>query len=98
MAVLLDHDRDHELDVPEGDELEALAMAADPDAELAADAVPWTGGDVERADLLPDWYMPAPVAGARSPWQRVMGLAFVGALVLINVSGLCVTYGVVELA
>ena len=46
----------------------------------------------------PAWYMPAPVAGARSPWQRVVGLAFVGALVLINVSGLCVTYGVIELA
>lgn len=97
MAVLLDHDGG-EVDVLQGEELDAAALAADPDVELDADAVPWTDGGADRADLLPDWYMPAPVAGARTPLQRVVGLGFVGALLLVNLSGLCVTYGVLELA
>lgn len=95
MPALLDHEQD--LQVTD-DELEAAALAADPDLELDADAVAWDGGGEEKADLLPSWYMPAPQGGARTPWQRVMGLTFVGALILINVSGLCVTYGVLELA
>jgi len=41
------------------EELTLLAMAADPDAELGADAVPLRpeGGFPE---LLPSWYMPVP--------------------------------------
>jgi hypothetical protein len=81
------------------EELEAAALAADPGLELDADAVAWdAGGGEERAELLPSWYMPAPQGAARTPWQRAVGLTFVGALLLINVSGLCVTYGVLELA
>jgi len=84
-------------------ELEALALAADPDQPLAPDARPWSGagdrdgdGD-EQADLLPHWYMPpavAPVRGAR----RLVGLAVVGAILGINAFGFCITYGVLEVA
>jgi hypothetical protein len=95
MTALLEDPRDT---VFTDEELEAAALAADPDLELDADAVPWGGGVEEKADLLPSWYMPAPQGAARTPWQRAMGLTFVGALLLINVSGLCVTYGVLELA
>ena len=50
------------------EELEAEALAADPDAPVADDAVPWAtavGGADD--DLLPDWYMPAPDGGATAP-------------------------------
>ena len=76
--------------------LEALA-AGDPDQAIPADAVPFSataGGDA-GADgvLLPAWYMPAPGATSRRRSHRVMAWAFIGSLVAINVSGLCITYG-----
>jgi hypothetical protein len=78
--------------------LEALALAADPEQGVEPDAVPWSGLEGDGAELLPSWYMPAPATGARSTWQRVLGWSFVVALLAVNVSGLCVTYGVLELA
>jgi hypothetical protein len=80
-------------------ELAELALAADPDQPLAADAQPWPGAgvDADGTALLPDWYMPpavAPVRGAR----RLVGLAVVGAILGINAFGFCITYGVLEVA
>lgn len=77
------------------DELCALALAADPDVLIADDAVPFAevvGTDADGP--LPAWYMPA-AAGGRllSGWRRVPPLMVVGSLMVINASGLCITYG-----
>jgi hypothetical protein len=84
-----------ELDQPDEDELAALAMAADPDAPLDADAVD-LGLLLARdgLDLLPSWYMPAPSGGRRlCGWRRWVGLVIVASFILINAYGLCSTYG-----
>lgn len=77
------------------DELEALALAADPDTAVAADAVClWDLAGWGRGELLPSWYMPAPIPGRAAPrWQRwVIGL-IVASFLLIDGYGLCSTYG-----
>jgi hypothetical protein len=83
------------------EELTALALAADPDQVVPDDAVPFRV-DLDRDDssLLPDWYMPAPDAGAiaRPGWRRRVGVGLVATFVLINAAGLCSTYGSVVLA
>jgi hypothetical protein len=77
------------------EELSALALAADPDVEVDADAVSlWelTGGPADGP--LPDWYMPA-AAGGRllSGWRRIPVGLVIAALLVINCYGLCNTYG-----
>lgn len=83
------------------EELTALALAAAVDTPVAADAVPFTpDGPGASPVLLPDWYMPVP-SGSRPPlrgWRRVAVFAVIAAFVVINLSGLCSTYGLVELA
>ena len=77
------------------EELTALALAADPDAPLDADAVPLSAITGEPTDgPLPSWYMPA-AAGGRllTGWKRVPPLAIVASLLVINGCGLCITYG-----
>ncbi len=78
------------------DELSALALAADPDAPVGADAVSlWDLAGWNREELLPAWYMPAPLRSSSTRWQRwVIGLV-VASFVLINGHGLCSTYGYV---
>lgn len=79
-------------------ELTELALAADPDAAVAADAVPLHElmGTAE-GDLLPGWYMPAPMATTRllQGWRRRVVLLIVASFLLINAYGLCSTYGYV---
>jgi hypothetical protein len=83
------------------DELTDLALAADPDGELSGDAVNlWDLLASEHDEIatprLPEWYMPAPRAGARPPrkrWHRWVAAAVIASFVLINVLGLCITYG-----
>ena len=85
------------------DELTAEALAADPDAIVPGDAVSlWElTGDGSR-DVLPSWYMPAPMrAPAWHGWRRVLlrwnvGL-IIAAFVTINAAGLCNTYGQLHL-
>jgi hypothetical protein len=81
------------------DELTELALAADPDAGVAADAVPLDEflGDSGAGELLPDWYMPAPAGAARllQGWRRRVVLLIVASFVLLNAYGLCSTYGYV---
>ena len=84
------------------DELTALALAADPDAPIPPDAVPFgvaTGADLLPA-LLPAWYMPAPQlsASTRTPRRVIAVGAIVVSLVVLNGVGLCVTYGVSKIA
>ena len=75
------------------DELTAQALAADPDAPLAADAVPFLGDGSAGGALLPSWYMPVPATFPRRPHHRVAALAVIGSFLVINGLGLCITYG-----
>ena len=75
------------------EELTSLALAADPDAPIPADAVPFDTTEGLAVDLLPSWYMPAPSL-RRSRKRTVVFAGIVFALLIIDVMGLCVTYGV----
>ena len=84
------------------EELTELALAADPDAPVDADAVSLFDavsaegeGDGGRGGLLPGWYMPA-VAGGLRPlhgWKRRVVWLIIASFLLINAYGLCSTYG-----
>lgn len=83
------------------DELAELALAADPDGPIDADAVPVSvflgrvAPIVAGLGALPQWYMP-PASGAHaSRWRTVLVLAIVVALIAIDAWGLCSTYGAV---
>jgi hypothetical protein len=85
------------------DELTAEALAADPDAVVPRGAVSlWELTDTGPRDVLPSWYMPAPMrAPAVRGWRRVLlrwnvGL-IIAAFVTINAAGLCNTYGQLHL-
>lgn len=80
------------------DELTALALAADPDAPFDDDAVPMVFGDAARNGPLPAWYMPPATAVGVSRRRRVVIAVLVGAFAVVNGAGLCVTYGVPEIA
>jgi hypothetical protein len=71
------------------DELERLALAADP--TLSADAVADTR--VLSQGDLPQFYMPAAMAGPTSAWRRPMAIGLVCAFVFIEAAGFCTTYG-----
>jgi len=82
------------------DELTELALAADPDVAIAADAVPLqellaAGASSGSDELLPGWYMPPPMGSGRllHGWRRRIVLLIVASFVLINAYGLCSTYG-----
>jgi hypothetical protein len=87
-----------DVDLIDPAELERLALAADPNAEIPGDAVPFLADSAEGVDLLPEWYMPAPQNLRRTPARMFGAAAFVGALVIVNGAGLCVTYGLPEIA
>ena len=75
------------------DELTALALAADPNAPIDHDAVPFVSTDDLGPSLLPEWYMPAPSLRRSTPRTVVLASVAV-ALFVINVGGVCVTYGI----
>jgi hypothetical protein len=61
-----------------------------------AQPVPWAA---EPADgLLPAWYMPPARARVRTRGRRGVIATIVLALVVVNSVGLCVTYGLAEIA
>ena len=78
------------------DELEALALAADPEQPLDPDAVPMAPAQ-GMSSQLPEWYMP-PTSSVRGKARRVLLGALVVVLVVISGAGLCVTYGLPEIA
>ena len=82
------------------EELTAFALAADPDQAIDDDAVPLSAYQGEFGDLLPDWYMPAPVSGGGSRGRRrrdaVIASVVIFSLLFINALGLCITYGRLE--
>jgi hypothetical protein len=75
------------------DELTAQALAADPDQPLDADAVVFTDSESPLGALLPEWYMPSPVAVSHKRWHRVLVVAAIAGFVAINAFGFCITYG-----
>jgi hypothetical protein len=77
------------------EELAELALAADPDAPIADDAVSLWELTGARADgALPEWYMPAGPGGRLlTGWRRLPPVLVVGSLLAINACGLCITYG-----
>jgi len=82
------------------DELAELALAADPNAAVADDAMPlrdYLGLGHHSGELLPQWYMPAPAGAGRllQGWRRRVVLLVVASFVLLNAYGLCSTYGYV---
>jgi hypothetical protein len=80
------------------EELTALALAADPDAALGPDAVPFGGlADDDPAALLPAWYMPPAVRHGRRRHRFVIA-GIIVALLVVNGAGLCVTYGFPQIA
>ncbi len=104
---MLDHclDRGADVDRPAqepttDEELTALALAADPDAEPGPDAVSlWSLDEPMAPGGLPSWYMPAPAAARPDRgWRRVVVYVIIAAFVAIAASGLCSTYGEIVVA
>lgn len=84
----------HELMSIGDEELAAQALAADPDAPLPADAVPFVGADRAGTAPLGDWYMPATVTASAAPgWRRRVAIGVITSIGLVNAAGLCITYG-----
>jgi hypothetical protein len=81
------------------EELTRLALAADADAPIPDEAVPIGVHLAQLGAQLPAWYMP-PVAarGGRRSWKLPFVIAVVSAFVLIDLMGLCNTYGILGLA
>jgi hypothetical protein len=79
------------------DELTALALAADPDPAIPVDAQPWTGSR-GAGGVLPDWYMPAPIAGRRGWRARAVAAVIILSFLAVSGSGLCITYGLLSIA
>jgi hypothetical protein len=79
------------------EELTELALAADPDAPLSADAVPFHVHLAQFAAPLPLWYMPPVARSGGRRWKTPVVLAVVAAFLLIDALGLCNTYGVLSL-
>ena len=85
------------------EELAELALAADPDAGVAPDAIPLDellGSDTGSpgGGLLPGRYMPPPMGGSRllEGWRRKTVFLIIAAFILITAYGLCSAYGVFD--
>jgi hypothetical protein len=79
-------------------ELTDLALAADPDEPIAEGAVPIGVHLAQFGAGLPLWYMPPAVAGRGRRWKAPFVIAVVSAFLLIDLMGLCNTYGVLSWA
>ena len=80
-------------------ELTDLALAADPDAGVATDAVPidelLPSEDARNADdALPSWYMPAIARRSLDGWRRRVVLLIIISFVVTAAYGICTTYGI----
>jgi hypothetical protein len=69
-----------------------------PSPSRASDDTPALWPDEPADGLLPAWYMPAATARVRGRARRGLIAGIVLALVAINSVGLCVTYGLAEIA
>ena len=85
-------------DVVSDEELTALALAADPNAPLDDDALPWYLGYGFAVNPLPDWYMPRPMAARRGRGTTFVVASVVVGMVVVCAFGLCITSGFLQLA
>jgi hypothetical protein len=79
-------------------ELTALALAADPDAPIAEGALPIGIHLAQMGASLPTWYMPPVARQGGSRWKAPVVIVVVSAFLLIDLMGLCNTYGILSLA
>jgi hypothetical protein len=79
------------------EELTEWALSADPDLPFTDDAAPLTDPGAPP-ELLPSWYMPVARARRGTAWRRVVIAVVIVAFLVINVLGLCITYGRLEVA
>jgi len=85
----------HVMDLTD-EELGDIALAADPEPALPADAAPLDEVlGTTPAGLLPGWYMatPMPRAGVLRGWRRRVVWLVIAAFLTITAFGLCNTYG-----
>jgi hypothetical protein len=78
------------------DQLCALALAADPCVPMDDDAVPvsvYLGALSRAGGLLPQWYMPTPMARRATGWRVPVVLGIVAAFLVIEALGLCSAFG-----
>ena len=75
-----------------------MALAADPNAPIAPDAVAWNGTVFGLSGLLPNWYMPAPTQVRRGGWARSVVVTLIVGFLVIDAFGLCITSGFLSLA
>lgn len=80
------------------EELTTLALAADPHAPIDDEAVAWTGVFGVAGSLLPEWYMPRPLAVGRGRATQVVVASVIVAMLVIGGFGLCITSGFLSLA
>jgi hypothetical protein len=80
------------------EELATLALAADPGAPLAEDAVPISVHLAQFGPSLPLWYMPPTMSRGGRRWKTPFVIAIVSAFLIIDALGLCNTYGILSLA
>jgi hypothetical protein len=85
-------------EVPTDEELTALALAADPDAPIAEGAVPIAIHLAQIGSALPIWYMPPAASRGGRRWKVPFVIAVVSAFLLIDLMGLCNTYGILSWA
>lgn len=79
-------------------ELTAMALAADPDVPIAEGAVPIGMHLAQFGTALPLWYMPPVVRQGGRRWKAPFVIAVVSAFLLIDLLGLCNTYGILSWA
>jgi hypothetical protein len=85
-------------ELPNEDELVAMALAADPDAPVNTDALPWQFDYGFEKNPLPDWYMPRPMAARRGRVTQAVVVSVVVGMVIVCAFGLCITSGFLQLA
>ena len=86
---------------PWADELTEEALAADPNTVADADGIPFAQmvGTDDEPGLLPGWYMPSTASTVHlTGWRRRIAWLLVATFVAIVSSGLCSTYGILEIA
>jgi hypothetical protein len=85
-------------ELPSDAELTALALAADPDAPIDDAAVPIGIHLAQAGAALPLWYMPPVLRQGGRRWKAPVVIAVVSAFLLIDLMGLCNTYGILTWA
>ena len=95
---LQQHDGSVTTDVLTDEELTSLALAADPNAPLNSNAIPWNGSAVGLPTGLPEWYMPRAIAIGRGRGTKTVVWSIIAGFVVINAFGLCITSGFLSLA